>query len=114
MAVTNSFLEFVLDQISGARRDISHKRMFGGVGLYADERFVALISGDRLYLKVDDSNRADFEREESKVFQPYGEGTRSMSYYEVPVRVLEDRDELAEWLERSWVVAGKKKSKSRR
>lgn len=107
MPVSASFLEYVLEQLSGTERAIAHKRMFGGVGLYADERFVALIAGDRLYMKVDDRNRPDFVREGSEPFRPYGEGSYSMSYYEAPPRVLEHRDELAEWLERSWQAAAK-------
>ena len=109
MPVTDSFLEFVLEQLAASPREITHRRMFGGVGIYADERFVALIDNDRLYLKADDSNRAAFESENAERFRPFGEGSQSMSYYEVPVRVLEHRDELAEWIERSWQAAGPKK-----
>jgi DNA transformation protein and related proteins len=36
------------------------RRMFGGHGIYAEEVFIALISEDRLYLKVDDLTRARF------------------------------------------------------
>jgi DNA transformation protein len=113
MAVTESFLTFVLEQLSRSRREITHKKMFGGVGIYADERFVALLDNDRLYLKAGDSNRADFEREGCKPFQPYGEGSYSMSYYEAPAGALEDRAELASWIERSWEAAGAKKKKRR-
>ena len=114
MAVSKSFLEYVLEQMSGSRREIAHKRMFGGMGIYCDERFVAVMDNDRLFLKVDDSNRDDFVREGSEAFDPYGDGTKSMSYFEVPVRVLEDRDELATWLERSWIAAGNKPPKRRK
>ena len=109
MPVTDSFVEFVLEQLAGCPREITHKRMFGGVGIYADERFVALIDNDRLYLKADDVNRSSFEAENAAQFRPLGEGSGSMSYYEVPVRILEHRDELAEWIERSWQAAGRKK-----
>lgn len=34
--------------------------MFGGHGLYVDEVFVALIAGERLYLKVDDLTQPTF------------------------------------------------------
>jgi DNA transformation protein and related proteins len=108
MAVSASFLEYVLEQLAGGRRDIAHKRMFGGIGIYADERFVALLDNDRLFLKADDSNRPDFEREGCAAFQPYGEGSYSMSYFEVPPSVLEDRDELDAWIGRSWIAAEKK------
>ena len=102
MAVSSSFLEYVLEQLSASRFDVAHKRMFGGIGIYADERFVAVIDDDRLFMKVGEGNRADYEREGCKAFQPYGDGTYSMSYFEPPTRVLEDRDELARWLEKSF------------
>lgn len=114
MAVSGSYLEFVLEQLTSSPRAIHPKRMFGGVGIYADERFVALIDDDRLYLKAGDGNRADFERENALAFRPYGEGGYSMSYYEVPLRVLEDRDELAGWIERSWEAAGTAKKRTGR
>lgn len=114
MAVSKSFLEYVVEQMSASRREITQKRMFGALGFYADERFVAIVDNDRLFLKVDDASRADYEREGCVAFDPYGDGTKSMSYYEAPVRVLEDRDELAEWLERSWIAAGNKKPAKRR
>jgi DNA transformation protein len=34
-----------------------------------------------------------------------------MPYYEIPVDILESRDELARWAQRSLVVARKKKKK---
>lgn len=113
MAVSASFLEFVLEQLSASPREITQKKMFGGVGIYADEMFVALLDNDRFYMKADDSNRADFEKEGMPPFQPYP-GSYSMSYYEVPIRVLEDRDELELWLEKAYVAASSKKKKSKK
>ena len=46
--------------------------MFGGVGIYAKEAFFALVDDDVLYLKVDDSNRGDFEARGMSPFQPFG------------------------------------------
>jgi DNA transformation protein len=112
MAVSASFLEYVLEQFSASTREIISKRMFGGMGLYADDRFVAVLDDDRLFLKVDDESRPHYDREKARAFQPYGEGSYSMSYFELPTRVLEDRDEAAVWLERAYVAAGKKKAKA--
>ena len=60
MAVSASFVEFVLEQLEPVGA-ITPKRMFGGVGIYAGDLFFALLADDVLYLKADDSNRADFE-----------------------------------------------------
>jgi DNA transformation protein len=114
MAVSASYLEYVLEQLGHSRHDIAHKRMFGGVGIYAGERFVAVIDNDRLFLKVDDANRPDFDREEMPPFQPFGDGTKPMTgYREAPAHVLEHRDELARWVEKSWNAAGEKKTKKK-
>ena len=49
---------------------ITSKNMFGGVGLYADGYYFALMAEDRLYFKVDDSNRPDFEAAAMEPFRP--------------------------------------------
>lgn len=114
MSVSASFLEYVLEQMSASRRTITHRRMFGGMGIYADERFIAVIDDDRLYLKTDETTRPLFEQEGSVPFRPYGEGSYSMSYYEAPVHVLETRTELSEWIELSWSAAGGKRQRKKR
>jgi DNA transformation protein len=59
-----------------------------------------------LYLKVDDSNRADFEAAGMEAFAPDANKPEyRMSYYEVPVDVLEERDLLALWARKAIAVA---------
>ena len=79
--------------------------MFGGIGLYADDVFFGILAADALYLKVDDSNRGQYEAEGMIAFQPYADKPMSMSYYQVPGRVLEDGDELTAWARASVRVA---------
>ena len=55
MSVSADFLQYVMEQLTAIAR-ISSRRMFGGVGLYADDLFFALIDDDTVYFKVDDSN----------------------------------------------------------
>ena len=103
MAVTPSYQSFVIEQLERAA-SITSKSMFGGVGLYADGLFFALIGNDRLYFKIDDSNRPDFEAAEMEPFRPYGD-ERAMKYYEVPIAVLEDADALQTWAKKAIDVA---------
>jgi len=110
MAVTPSFKQFVIEQLEHAAT-ITSKNMFGGVGLYADGFFFALIADDRLYFKVDDTNRADFEQAGMEPFRPYGD-ERAMQYYEVPVEVLEDIDALKAWRARATAVAQRAKRRT--
>ncbi len=107
MPVTDSFLDFVLEQIE-ALGPITSKRMFGGVGLYAGDLFFALIAGDELYLKADDSTRGLLEAAGGRPFQPYPGRRRragTTQYYSVPIAVLEDSDTLTAWATRSVAVA---------
>jgi DNA transformation protein len=110
MGVSDEFLEYVLDQLAGWG-GVSARRMFGGAGLYRDGRMFGLVADDVAYLKADDSNRADFVKAGSAAFNPYPEKgkTAVMSYYEIPPDVLEDRDELAAWAQRSLAIQAKKK-----
>ena len=103
MAVTPSYQSFVIEQLERVA-SITSKSMFGGVGLYADGLFFALIGNDRLYFKIDDSNRPDFEAAEMEPFRPYGD-ERAMKYYEVPIAVLEDADALQTWAKKAIDVA---------
>jgi len=88
--------------------------MFGGVGIYASDRFFALIADDTLYLKVDESNRPDFEARGMGPFRPYGEHREVMQYYEVPADLLDDPEALRPWAENAIAVAGRKKVKRSR
>jgi DNA transformation protein and related proteins len=96
MALSEDYLEYVRDQLSGAGL-IEMRKMFGGVGVYCNGVIFGLIAYDTLYFKVDDTNRPDYEEAGMGPFVPFGEGSYAMGYYEVPVDVLEDRDELALW-----------------
>ena len=96
MATSPGFREFVIEQLSGVR-DLVPRRMFGGVGFYSGETFFALIIRDTLYLKVGDANRAMFEAVGSEPFRPYADQSMTMRYWNVPLDVLEDADELTRW-----------------
>jgi DNA transformation protein len=105
--VTEGFLAFVLEQLE-AVGPLTSKRMFGGVGLYAGDLFFALLAGDVLYLKVDDSTRGLLEAAGARPFRPYSDRPRgggTMQYYSVPANVLEDSDTLTAWARRSVAVA---------
>ena len=111
MAVSPGYQAFVLDQLRRVLPGIRAKRMFGGVGLYADELFFALIDDDALYLKVDDVTRPDFERRGLAPFQPFGEGSAPMQYYQLPEDLLEDPEALRPWADGAVAVARRAKAK---
>lgn len=109
----DDFTEHVLERL-GRVAPTRAKRMFGGVGLYVDGEFCALIADGRLYFKVDDANRADFERAGMEAFQPFSDRPTTMGYYELPERVLADDARLKPWVEKSLDVARRAATKKKR
>jgi len=97
MPVSEEYLAYVLEQLAGMGR-LTSRRMFGGAGIYCGGLFFALIFGDQLYFKVNDTNRSEYEKRGMERFRPYADRPHlSMTYYTVPVEVLEDQEQLIEW-----------------
>jgi len=103
MAVSEEYLQFVLDQLAGLK-GVSARRMFGGAGLYLRGIMFGLIADDKAYLRVDDSNRKSFKDAGSGPFHPYGKKV-TMPYYEVHVDVLEDPGDFCAWAEKALAAA---------
>jgi DNA transformation protein and related proteins len=87
---------------------IRTKPMFGGVGIYSEDLFFALIAEDKLYFKVSDINRADFEERGMEPFFPY-DSPKPMNYWELPPDVINDPKELEVWVDKALAVAARKK-----
>jgi len=105
----------VLEQLRRTAADVRARSMFGGVGVYAGERFFALMDDDTLYFKVDDATRGRYEARGMGPFRPAGEDGEVMQYYEVPGDVLDDAELLAPWVQEAIAVAAKaKRRRSRR
>ncbi len=76
MPVSNDYRDFVLEQLAAAG-SVSPRAMFGGVGLYLDGLFFALIDDDTLYFKADDASRKRYEAAGSRPFCPDPVAARS-------------------------------------
>ncbi|MBB4638887.1 TfoX/Sxy family protein [Longimicrobium terrae] len=113
MAVSPDFREFVLEQM-GRVAPVSGKSMFGGVGVRSEGVFFALISGGSVFLKVDDTNRPDYEAAGMGPFDPWGDGRMLMSYHELPAELLEDPDALRPWMQKALDVARRTRKPARR
>jgi DNA transformation protein and related proteins len=94
---------------------VTVRRMFSGAGIFADGLMFGLVVRDVIYLKADDTNRADFEREGCAPFT-YTRGKKSgrpsahaLPYWRLPERLYDDPDELAEWARRAFAAAERKK-----
>ena len=107
--MNESFLEFIREQFS-IIGPILVKRMFGGAGIYLDGVMFGLIADDVVYLKVDDSNRADYENAEMEPFIYDGKSKPvQMPYYQLPEEILEDQDQLKPWATKAVAVSQKPK-----
>jgi DNA transformation protein and related proteins len=113
MPVSREFREYALEQL-GRVAPVTARSMFGGVGIYSEGVFFALIADDLLYFKVDDGNREDYERAGKSAFRPYGEGSSPMGYYELPGELLEEPERLRTWVEKSLDVARRKRTRAAR
>ncbi|MGQ1788422.1 TfoX/Sxy family protein [Saccharicrinis sp. GN24d3] len=103
MAVSNDFIQYVLDQLSGWG-NVQVKRMFGGAALYQEELAFGMIMNDEVYLKVDETNRAKFEETGSTQLKPFKNNKTVLSFYNVPPDVFEDADEFTEWAKESYTI----------
>jgi DNA transformation protein len=78
---------------------VAVRRMFSGVGVFADGLMIALVVDGVIYLKADDSLVPLFEREGQAPFSyKTRDGKRTLnSYWRMPERLYDEPDELAEW-----------------
>ena len=113
MSVSESYVSYVTEQLAGLGR-LRSKRMFSGVGFYADELFFGLLVASGLYLKVDDTNRGDYVARGMSPFRPYPDKPDcAMGYFEVPADVVEDAETLVAWARKSLRVAAASPSKAK-
>ena len=106
MAKNDDFLNRILGlliPIGG----VSSKAMFGGYGIFHMGDMFALIKGNGLFFKVDDSNRLDYEKAGSTQYKP-------MPYYQVPTKLLNNTKELLDWARTSITIAHSSRKKKER
>jgi DNA transformation protein len=111
MAVSDTFRTFVLDQLGQIVPGVRGRAMFGGLGIYAGERFFALIARETLHLKASELSRADFKALGARPFQPFPDRAGTMSYYEVPLDVLESVPKLRPLVEQALAATTEEKPK---
>ncbi len=79
--------------------DVRAKKMFGGVGVFADDiMFIIVDSTGTVFLRCDDASAERFET-------AGGEKHGRMPYYSAPESVLADEDLFREWAGQALAVA---------
>src|ERR1700743_1345276 len=96
---------------------VTVRRMFSGYGISVDGTNFALALRSGLYLRADETNIPQLEAEGSKPFQyqqrKSGKVVIVNSYWELPARLFDDSDELAEWA-RAALAAAQRAALSKR
>jgi DNA transformation protein and related proteins len=84
--------------------DLDVRRLFSGAGLYSADVIFGIYFHGRLYFKVDATTSDDFLSRGAEPFCPRP-GQTLGRYYEVPLDVADDEDELLSWARRAIVAA---------
>jgi DNA transformation protein len=98
MVANDSFAEFLRDQLAPLGH-ITMRRMFGKIGLFCNGLMFAMMTGEALYVRVDDQNRAVFIEAESAPPLTYEKQGRTidLSFWRVPDHLFDDPEELVAW-----------------
>jgi DNA transformation protein len=95
----DGFKDFVLDQLVDLN-GVRCRSMFGGHGLYHRAVFFGIIHKGRLYFKV---TQRTVDRYTDHGMQPFRPNAKQIlkSFYEVPIGIIEDAEQLTEWAQDS-------------
>ncbi|PCJ29795.1 MAG: hypothetical protein COA94_00100 [Rickettsiales bacterium] len=103
--MSDSYVDYILDLLS-PYGNITAKRMFGGHGIYKDSVIIALIINEELYFKADGTNKEQYEKLGSSPFIYEAKGKPVViSYWQVPLEILEDTSKLPVWMEQSFEIS---------
>lgn len=84
------------------------KSMFGWYGIYKHGQIFAIYARDTIYMKVGEGNRQDYVDAKSKQFVYDKKGTKCyLNYWQLPEEVLENPEELIQWIDTSLAVKKK-------
>lgn len=102
MPIKNSFLEQVMEKLS-PHGPIKARAMFGGYGIYYDEVIFASIVENKLYFRVDEKNRKDFEAYKSEPFV-YDGGKKpvEMPYLTLPEEIFSNPKLLKKYIQNAY------------
>lgn len=118
MAVSEEYVAYLQDLYEG-KFVLTFKKMFGGMGVYANGLSIGVIAEDVFYGKTDETTRPDFIHEGAGPFTYTAKGkTRTIhSWYEMPDSVMEDGAVYSQWIDRCYntaVMAAQNKGKKRK
>lgn len=105
MQVKSNLANYVEEQLAFLGR-ISAKSIFGGVGIFVDERLLGIVMEDKLYLHTDASNLREYQSRGMQQFKPYPNAfDLTTDHHQVPTEVLDDPEELKRWGQQALAAA---------
>lgn len=88
----SSFVDYIVYDVLGHIAGVTHRKMFGGAGIYVDGRIVAIVAGGELYFKADSALVAKYSALGCHPFTYERNGKSvSMAYMSATEEMLEDR-----------------------
>jgi DNA transformation protein and related proteins len=122
MTISKDFADYCCELLSGAGSPVA-KRMFGGWGISVDGVTIAVIadlsklggSNEKLYLKVDEVTKAQFEAAGGKRFEMESKDGKpmGMNYFTTPDETMESPDAMLPWARLALNVALEAKAKAK-
>ena len=106
--------DFLIDLFSDFG-PVTIRKMFSGFGISADGINFALALRAGLYFRADENTIPQFEAEGSKPFS-YQTSTKTVtvnSYWQLPARLFDDSEDLAEWARAALAAAQRAALKKR-
>lgn len=101
----SSLVSYVTEHLAFLGK-ISNRAIFGGMGIFIEERLLGIVINGQLYLHTDRSNRDDYESRGMKQFKPYPNAfDLTTDHHQVPEDILADPEQLKVWGQRALVAA---------
>jgi DNA transformation protein len=105
MRVQSSLVGYVTEQLAFLGR-VSNRAIFGGVGIFVDDRLLGIVIDDAVYLHTDKSNLDDYVSRGMQQFKPYPNAfDLTTDHHQVPQGVVQDAQQLQLWGQRALTAA---------
>ncbi|MEK7585175.1 MAG: TfoX/Sxy family protein [Patescibacteria group bacterium] len=97
MKRNSEFHDYVVGDLLSDVAGITSRAMFGGYGIYKDGKIFAIIVEGELYFKgIGGTTQFTYSKKDGKTYK--------MNYWLVPAEVMENREALADWVQRACAV----------
>ena len=105
MRVKSDLANYVAEQLASLGR-ISSRGIFGGVGIFLEERLLGIVIDDKLYLHTDKSNLDEYAARGMPQFKPYPNAfDLTTDHHQVPPEIVRDPEQLRLWSQRALAAA---------